>query len=265
MKKVRKNNIVVSCIIVVMAAANAACSFQEVESEKPMKVADFNPPQNIQIRRTYTMSTDGIVTGKMESTRKVDASKSSLLIKDVAQSLLSFYEPSDTKSEEMFWLGVNGLEEYQGKFKNIKNGDLYFNDFELKGKTLHFNSSSSKDSDTYKQKFIKGKDYHTATIYIDPTDRELKPGKEYKRKMLDVSFARTMKLKEKFLRMDKFTLGEHTFDCHVIYIDYGHLHGEVWLAQDELGWFLIYEKATATEGSFELVLDSYEKTIIGES
>lgn len=230
------------------------------EIKPPMEA--FNPPKNLQVKRTFAMLADGVKTGKMEAIRQVDTTKKTLLIKDEASSLLSFYELSDTKSEETFWLGSNGIEEYQGKFTNIKTGEIYNNKFNLEGNTLHFESKSSKKSKPYKQKFIKGKDYHTATIYIDPTDREMKPGKEYKRRMLDVSFARTMKLKENFLRMDTFTLGEHTFDCHVIYIDYGHLHGEVWLAQDELGWFLIYEKATATEGSFELILDGYEKIVI---
>jgi len=68
-----------------------------------------------------------------------------------------------------------------------------------------------------------------------------------------------MKLKEKFLRIDTCTIGKYTFDCHVIYIDYGHLRGEVWLANNELGLLSIYKKATATEGSFELKLDGYEK------
>ncbi|MDY8136024.1 hypothetical protein [Aquimarina sp. 2201CG5-10] len=254
-----KNNFLKGCMMICLLTLFTACAQEKIEVQEDL---NFNPPKNLQIKRTYAMSADGVKTGQMEAIRKVDITKSSLLIKDVAQSLLSFYEPLDTKSEETFWLGQKGVEEYQGKFTNVKNGETFDNRFMLKGKTLHFESKSSTESKTYKQKFIKGKDYHTATIYIDPTDREMESGKEYKRRMLDVSFARTMKLTEKFLRKDTFTLGEHTFECHVIYIDYGHLHGEVWLAQDELGWFLIYEKATATEGSFELVMDGYEKTKI---
>ncbi|WP_299104516.1 hypothetical protein [uncultured Tenacibaculum sp.] len=255
----KNTNFLNACIIIFMLNLFTACS---QEKEQLANNTNFNPPKNIQIKRTYAMSTDGIKTGKMEATRKVDLSKKRTLIKDEAKSLISFYEPSDTKSEETFWLGANGLEEYKGQFVNLNTNETFKNQFKLEGKTLHFESKSLKDSKLFKQKFIKGKDYHTATIYIDPTDREMTPGKEYNRNMLDVSFARTMKLKEKFLRMDKFTLGQYTFDCHVIYIDYGHLHGEVWLAKDELGWFLIYEKATATEGSFELVLDGYQKTKI---
>ncbi|MEQ6124028.1 hypothetical protein AAON49_07515 [Pseudotenacibaculum sp. MALMAid0570] len=230
------------------------------EKEELKEDVNFNPPTNIEIKRTYAMSADGYKTGKMEAVRKVDTSKSTLLIKDIASSLLSFNELNDTKVEEVFWLGSKGIQEYYGEFTNVKTGEITNNKFKLEGNILNFESKTPNSSKPYKQSFERGKDYHTATIYINPTNREMEPGKEYKRKMLDVSFARTMKLKEKFLRMDTFTLGKHTFDCHVIYIDYGHLHGEVWLAKDELGWFLIYEKATATEGSFELKLDSYEKT-----
>ncbi|MEM7374407.1 MAG: hypothetical protein AAF587_37785 [Bacteroidota bacterium] len=249
------------CLSIVLLAMS--CSKEKlILTENTPELTPFNPPTNLQVTRTYAMKSEGATIGEMESVRVVDTTKNTLLIKDVAQSWISFNEPFDTQAEETFWFNSDGPKEYEGKFTQVKSGELVFNNFKLEGNTLQFESNNPKESKSYKRTFIKGKDYHTATIYIDPTDRELEPGKEYTRKMLDVSFARTKKLKEKFLRMDTFSLGEHTFDCHVIYIDYGHLHGEVWLAKDELGWFLIYEKATATEGSFELVLDGYERTII---
>lgn len=255
--EVLKNTIsvfIILCLVIPMVGCSQGKTMLK-------KNPNFKPPKNLETKRTYVMKAEGTPIGKMEAVRQVDTSKKELLIKDIAHSLVGFDKAFDNQVEETFWLGANGLVEYKGKFTNLNTNEVFNNKFKLKGKVLYFESISSKGLKPFKQKFIKGKDYHTATIYINPTDREMKPGKEYKRKMLDVSFARTMKLEEKFLRMDKFTLGENTFDCHVIYIDYGHLHGEVWLAKDELGWFLIYEKATATEGSFELVLDSYTRTM----
>ncbi|WP_282170433.1 hypothetical protein [Ruegeria atlantica] len=41
---------------------------------------------------------------------------------------------------------------------------------------------------------------------------------------------------------------------------YGHVNGTIWIAEDELGPFLVYEDAVATEGPFELILTEYART-----
>jgi hypothetical protein len=224
------------------------------------KVETFNPPNNLQVKRTYAMKSSGYKTGEMESIRKVDNTQSTLLVKDDVQSYVGITEDTYVTTKESFWLGAGGVGKYQGEFTDSETKEVTNINFKLQGNTVHFESKTHKDSKPYKQKFVKGKDFHWSTIYIDPTNRELEKGKEYARKILDVSFARTMNLKEKFLGMKEFKLGEHVFNCYVLWMDYGHVEGEIWVAKDELGWFLVYEDAVATEGPFELVLESYTRT-----
>lgn len=243
--------------IVCLLISLTACSQKK---EQLKDDSSFNPPKNIQIKRTYAMKSSGVKIGKMESTRQVDTTKDELLIKDIANSLVGLNQAYDSKANETFWISKRGVEEYNGKFTDVKNGKTSTIDFKLEGDVCYFNSKTPSEVGVYRQEFIRGKDYHWCSIYVDPTNRELKKGKEYKRGLLDVSFARTMKLKEKFLRMDKFKLGKQVFDCYVLYMDYGHVKGEIWIAKDELGWFLVYEDAIASEGPFELILDGYTKT-----
>lgn len=226
------------------------------------KALRFDPPLNLEVQRKYSMKSGGFEIGRMESVRRADTAGPSVRIKDVVSSLVGFEAAFDSKADEVFWFDADGVIEYTGKFTDVKSGEVSSVDFHVESGVAHYRSQSPAESRPFNQKFVKGKDYHWTTIYVDPTDRELEKGKSYKRRVLDVSFARTKKLKESFLRMEKFTLGEHEFDCHVLHMDYGHVSGEIWIARDELGWFLVYEDAVATEGPFELVLDGYSRRVV---
>ncbi|MEQ6124029.1 hypothetical protein AAON49_07520 [Pseudotenacibaculum sp. MALMAid0570] len=214
------------------------------------------------------MRTAGADIGGIQSTRQVDQTQNTLLIKDEIYGVIGIADGVEVNNTETLWIGARGAEKYQGEFVQTNNDTITNISFQLRNDNfLDYYYQTSYDSSPYHLELFKGVDYHWSTIYIDPTNRELEQGVTYNdRKVLDVSFARTMNLTEKFLRMENYTVDGYTFECHVMEIDYGHVIGEIWVAKDELGWFLVYEDATATqdptapEGAFELVMDSYTRT-----
>ena len=132
MKKAIFRYVFVACAMVCMLIFFIACNQVQVEqvgSVEPVNNTNFNPPKNIQIKRTYAMSADGVTIRKLESVREDDTAKSfSLHIhQEVAQSLLSFNQLADTKAEEVLWLAANGLEAYQGKFTDVTSGEEFCN------------------------------------------------------------------------------------------------------------------------------------------
>ncbi|MCH2196482.1 hypothetical protein [Kordia sp.] len=56
---------------------------------------------------------------ELKSTREVDRTKKSLLIKDAVNSIEGFTNAYDTQINETFWIGKNRVEEYQGEFTDI--------------------------------------------------------------------------------------------------------------------------------------------------
>ena len=164
-----------------------------------------------------------------------------------------------TYTYETVWIGKDGLVAYNGKFKQDGKDDVTLT-AKLENGVMNFDAQEKKDGKIYHQEFVPGKDYHWSTIYPNLRNRELIQGKRYKRQILDMSFARLKSIEEVYLGMKEFKLGDQVIDCHVLWFDYGHVNATIWVAEDELGWFLVYEDAQSTDGPFELILDSYTKS-----
>lgn len=219
-------------------------------------LTNFDPPRDLVIERSYVMTSGGQKSGSITSVRKVDQDRRLPLIRDDVESAIQIGRDSLVRTDETVWIGPDGLQEYTGVFKDDGKDDVNINAV-LKDGVLNFDAQDKEGGAVHRQEFVPGTDYHWSTVYLDIRNRELVQGQRYKRKILDVSFARLMDVEEAYLGMKEFRLGDQVFDCHVLWFDYGHLNGTVWVAEDELGFFLVYEKATATEGDFELVLSNY--------
>jgi|GEM_PF-6549580 len=56
-------------------------------------------------------------------------------------------------------------------------------------------------------------------------------------------------------------MGEISFDCQIITIDFGHIKGRLWIAKDKWGYFLIKEEANLEgTGPFEITLVQYRRS-----
>ena len=53
--------------------------------------------------------------------------------------------------------------------------------------------------------------------------------------------------------------GGHRLKCHKIQFDYGDIKGIMWLAKDELSWFIVKEEAEGNGVPFQMFLDEYTK------
>ena len=228
---------------------------------------EFNPPDNIEIERTWSMIAYGETVGMIRSVRKVDKSLGRILIKDELASMVGIAPGIQMNAVETSWLGPEGLEKYTSTFKETNKKDIIRVDGELNHKTKLFNMvlRMNETDPPYPVEFMKDNDYHWSTAYIALGRLNLVESKKYQKKILDIYHLESRDVEVEYLGMEKTEQGGHTFNCHILRFDYGSLKGTFWLAEDELGYFLVKEHAVATEGPFKLFLDEYEKRPLNTS
>lgn len=225
----------------------------------------FNPPQGVRIERSMVMRADGHDIGKIYAVRQRDADSERALIRDDVTSKLELGVGIFVSSKETLWISENGMQKYQGEISETGKKDPVYINAELQDDVLNYEYKNSSKGKTHLKKFKQGEDYHWSTVYLAMDNRELKRGKMYERKLIDMAHEkRARPVREQYLGTRPFKVGDKVLTCHVLWFDYGHLNGTAWVAKDEMGWFLVYEEADATEGKFELILDGYKKTVDGD-
>lgn len=223
-------------------------------------LTSFTPPKGLTITREITMLAEKHEIGYMKSVRSVDDSANSILIKDKRESKIGVAVGIDVDVKETVWSDTKGLFRYQGEYDETLRSDLMKINAIRKNGVLNFAYKPHGKEEFVNQNLIPNKDYNWTTLFFEFRNRELQPGKLYNRMLLDVVVGESKPVKEMYLGMKEYKIGEHVLDCHVIWLDYGHVDAIIWVAEDELGPFLVYEKAIATEGTFELILSKYKKT-----
>lgn len=223
---------------------------------------EFNPARDVRVERNIIMTTNKHKIGYMKSVRAVEEGLSGAMVRDDVNSEIKVHWAVTVKSQETLWIGQNGLQRYQGQHDETFKSSPMIIDAELKGGVLEFNYKAAGEDTSTRPEIVKNGDYHWASMYFEFRTRDLEPGVTYDRRLLDTVNGITRPLKEKYLGMRYYKVGDRVLDCHVIWFDYGHVNGTIWIAEDELGPFLVYEDAIATEESFELTLTEYTKTRI---
>lgn len=252
----------VTLCLILLAAMMGGCSginFVQDEAFIPVQGEPFNPPLDLEIERTWTMMAYGESIGMIRGTTNVDNVEGKLFVKQRFSGIVGVREGVSLHSDETVWIGPEGMEIFKGIFQESGSPDISTMAAKLDDGILSFDLKMKQGDSVYTEDFIKDFDYHWSTAYINVSRLGFKKDEKFKRKILDIYDLKSKVITGEFMGIESIQQGGHQLECHKIRFDYGHIKGIMWLARDELSWFLVKEEAKSDGVAFQMYLDEYTK------
>ena len=148
--------------------------------------AEFNPPRNIEIERTWSIIAYGESIGVIRGTTNVETIDGKLFVKQKFSGMVGIREGVSLHSDETVWIGPNGMEKFKGIFQETNSQDKSSMDAKLEDSLLTFSLTMKQGDPVYTESFTKDIDYNWSTAYIDVGRQGFEKGKPFKKKILDI-------------------------------------------------------------------------------
>lgn len=213
--------------------------------------------KNDVVQLTYEMGSQGMTFGSSNMTRQIIERDGKKFLQEKTSSNLMLSVQNTVGSEEVALLTLQGeLLEYNAR--HTQKEEVFRVRARLDGNKLKFWAGEG-DGEMYHWKDVKKKDYDFTSVHI-PFDRlKLKKGKTVIRHfiMLDDENLKIYKNKMKWKGTEKQKIGDREFECQVIDIDFGVIKATLWVAKDDLGYFLLKEEGEGSFGPFTMKCVDY--------
>lgn len=217
-------------------------------------LADFDPPMDVVVERTWTMMAYGESIGMIRGVIKPEKVNGKVLVKYDLNGMVGIKPGVQMNSHEIVWAGPDGVEKFKGTFQIKDDPTITTMDASLVGENLEFELTMKQGDPVYKESFVEDLDYHWSTAYIDLDRQNFKPGQKFKRKILDIYELKSKNIAGIYYGEEKVVQSGKTYNCHKIKFDYGDVKGIFWMAEDDLGWFLVKEEAETHGTPFQMYL-----------
>lgn len=221
--------------------------------------SEFNPPCDLEIEKTWSMMAYGESIGVIRGITRTDTINGKVYIKQQFSGMVGIREGVSLHSSETVWIGPGGMAFFKGTFQESGSRDKSTMDAKLEGDALSFDLTMKPGDLVYTESFIKDFDYNWSTAYIDVYQQRFQKNKRFKKKILDIYELKSKEVTGVYLGTQMVEQGGHRLECHKIQFDYGDIKGIMWLAKDELSWFLVKEEAEGGGVPFQMYLDEYTK------
>jgi len=218
----------------------------------PVWGGEFNPPMGVVVERTWTMTAYGESIGMIRGIITPEMVDGRVLVKYDLNGMVGIEEGVQMNSHEISWVGADGIERFKGRFQAVDDPVVTTMDAVLKGDNLQFELVMEEGAPVYRESFVKGLDYNWSTAYMDVDSQDFKKGETFNRKILDIYALKSKDLEGVYYGTEKVTQSGNTYLCHKIKFDYGDVKGVFWMAQDDLGWFLVKEEAETHGVPFQM-------------
>lgn len=220
----------------------------------PAWSGEFAPAMGVVVERTWTMTAYGESIGMIRGIIKPEKIDGKVLVKYDLNGMVGLEPGVQMNSHEIVWAGPDGIERFKGRFQVVDQPDVTTMDARLNGDSLEFELRMKEGDPAYKESFVKDLDYHWSTAYIDVDHQNFVKGKTFNRKILDIYELKTKDIEGVYYGTEKITQSGKTYTCHKIKFDYGDVKGIFWMAQDDMGWFLVKEEAETHGVPFQMHL-----------
>ena len=221
--------------------------------------AEFNPPSDITIERTWTMVVQGESVGMLRGEAQAVTVDGKILVKNRIGGMVGIAPGVQLNSVETVWVGPDGVEIFKGTFQETGSPDKITIDAKLSDDIFTFDLVMKPGDPVHSEGFVKDLDYHWSTAYMDVGRQGFKKGEPFEKKILDIYALKSKVVKGLYMGTETVKQGGHSFQCSKIKFDYGDVKGVFWMARDELGWFLVKEEAETEGTPFQMYLDEYTR------
>jgi len=240
----------------------AAAFFSPLMADDP----DSKQSDLPEFQSTYQMEAGGYPFSSIECVRKTTIKDGKKVSVENANGIA--YIPnedgttSNSTSEETVSFNEQHILSYKGKFTendqtttmeaHVNDGKLY-----LMGRMSENDLALTQDFE------LTGFDFTTA--YVTPNFFKDADKKKVTKNIFNFYGPEIRPNNLEFLGKETVEMVGQTFECEKVTFDYEIIKGTMWIAKDDVGYFLVKEEAESAEyGPFQMKLTSYNKAGEGE-